>query len=801
MSVITSLFGSQAAAATTYSGLQLNKSVLGACIPIVYGMTRVGVNLIWYGDFAGPYTITSGGGGGLFGLFSGPGTTTNFYKVAADFGICEGPISGVNNVWVNKGATTLANLILTLFTGTYPQSSWGYLSSKHQNITELDTIPGSPYQVTVAFTGQPFTDGGVVDVNGNVYTAVGSSPAANQYSVNTATGFYTFNSANSGTGVYITYGASNQQPPNQALGYNGIAHCNGVITLDSSAQLPNINLEVEGVLYQSVGSLPDADPSQVVSDLLTNAHYGAAFPSSKIGSLSGSTGSYQNYCLAQSLLISPAYSTQQTAAQILNDIAIATNSAIVWNGGLLNFIPYGDSTISGNGKAFVPNLTPVFTLTTNDFVHDSGSIGASSGAVLPKEDPVAWNRKRPADRINSVKVEWLDRVNSYNTSIVEVKDQSLIDQFSLRQQTNATHLFCVGSYAYASAQLQLQRQSIMNRCSFALDARYCVLDPMDVIQVPDPSGNLVLVRVTDIQENDDDTFSIACEEILQGAGTVAANSTQGSYSNTPNYNAIPASVNTPLIWEPPVQLVSPPILPQNTPEIWIAASGGTAGVADPNWGGCIVNVSLDGGTTYNPIGQITSPCYQGSLQGSLASFGGTNPDNAHTPIINVAMSGVTLVSTSSVQASQGTNLCLIDNELFTFVTATLTGTNKYTLATLYRGLYGTTAASHTNGASFTELTPAILRYRFPIGMIGQTLKFKLQSFNLFGSGLQSLSACTAYSHEIFGSGLFGPVSQAISVSAGSLDEGLASSTVSQQDDEGIASDPYQIILDEGLASS
>ena len=802
MSVISSLFKTQASQQTTYSGLQLNTSVLGSCLPIIYGVARAGVNLIWYGDFQ---QIGSGGKGsgkgGITGGGKGGGSNSPTYQVAAALALCEGPISGVGLVWLNKGNPTLSSLGLSLFTGTYPQTPWGYLQSKHQDINEQHTIPSTgPYTITVAFTGAPFADGGVVDVNGNVYSVVGSSPAAGQYTVNTSTGTYTFNAADASVPVTITYAAGNQQPPNQAVGYNGIAYVAGTLQLGQSAQIPQINCEVQGILCNSVGILSDADPSLVVPDLLTNTHYGAAFPSAKIGALSGSASSYQNYCLAQGLLISVAYTTQQTAAQILDDIATATNSAIVWNGGLLNFIPYGDVAITGNGKTYTPSLTPVATFSNDDFVKDSGSIGASTGAALPNEDPIAWSRKRPADRINSVKIEWLDRTNNYNSAVVEVKDQALIDQFALRQQTSSAKLFCVGAAAYASAQLQLQRQSIMNRCSFALDARGCVYEAMDIVAVPDPAGNLVHVRITDIAENDDDTYSIAAEEVLQGSGTAVTNGFQATYNAVPNYDTAPASVNAPTIWEPPVQLVSPPLLPQNTPEIWFAASGGSAGIADPNWGGCVVNVSIDGGTTYAAIGEIIGACLQGSLVGSLAAYGGSNPDTLDQPTVNLAMSGGELNSVSAAEAQQNATLCLIDNELLTYVTATtLFGSATYQLSTLYRGLYGTKAAAHSNGAPFLAFSSQVFKYIFPINMIGQTVYFKFQSFNRFGRALQSLSACTPYSHEVFGSGLFGPVAQLLAASV-TVDCGLISGVVSQNDDFGLMSDPYSVPIDLGLMS-
>lgn len=71
---------------------------------------------------------------------------------------------------------------------------------------EAGTIPATPFQVTVAQAATYTTDLGVFDLlTGNPLTRVASGPTTGQYSVNLATGVYTFAAADTLKGVLIDY--------------------------------------------------------------------------------------------------------------------------------------------------------------------------------------------------------------------------------------------------------------------------------------------------------------------------------------------------------------------------------------------------------------------------------------------------------------------------------------------------------------------------------------------------------------------------------------------------------------------
>jgi Putative phage tail protein len=137
----------------------------------------------------------------------------------------------------------------------------------------------------------------------------------------------------------------NWYTPNQ-LGYSGTAWFSvEKFQLGESPALPNFNVEVYGIEYGTAPNGCDANPANIVIDLLTNNRYGAEFPSANLDK-AGSLADYANYCNAAGLMLAPVYDSQQPASQMLSEIAAITNSAVVWSSGLLKIVPYGDTPLS-----------------------------------------------------------------------------------------------------------------------------------------------------------------------------------------------------------------------------------------------------------------------------------------------------------------------------------------------------------------------------------------------------------------------------------------------------------------------
>src|SRR5215813_2526564 len=128
----------------------------------------------------------------------------------------------------------------------------------------------------------------------------------------------------------------------KALSYSGTANftCNNY-PLGYTATLPNFSVEIQGLESTSGANGYDANPAAIVADFLTNPRYGAGFSIANLDAAMTSleVTSYQSYCSAAGIFVSPMLDTQQTAQQCLADIVNLSNSAIVWSGGLLKIVP------------------------------------------------------------------------------------------------------------------------------------------------------------------------------------------------------------------------------------------------------------------------------------------------------------------------------------------------------------------------------------------------------------------------------------------------------------------------------
>lgn len=560
------------------------------------------------------------------------------------------------------------------------------------------------------------------------------------------------------TGLNGYTGADGQSPdptfvsmdPNSpVIGYSGIVYVTGTpMQLGTSPALPNISFQITGFEVGTIGpDYPnDANPSNIVQDLLTNARYGAGFPSANIDS-GGTLADFANYCQAAQLAMSLLMDRPQSAAQWVDEICRLTVAAPVMSGPLLKIIPYATGSFSANGATWTPNLTPLYSLDDDDIMSWEGE--ARGGTDSASSDPVIVTRNDPSSLTNWLSLEYYDSSNSYNPNITPAWDQGAIDAAGgpRTEPSTPAHEYTNITSATIAAQLMVNRKQAVRRTfKFQTVWRYLLLEPMDVVEITDGNAglNAVPARVTSITETDNGELQIESEELAGVAsGAPPVYPTSNSAGSPLDLFASPGSINTPVIFEPSTQLTN------GDNEVWIAVSGGS------NWGGCQVWISHDG-TTYTQIGTITGNAKQGLLSANLASYGGSNPDTGDTLSVDLTESRGQLLSASSTDAANGVSLCYVDGELISYQTATLVTTNKYGLTTLYRGMFGSKISSHSTGAQFSYLGltngPGLFRESYAPSLIGQTVYFKFPSFNQFGNEIEDLSSVPDYSYILLGTG-------------------------------------------------
>lgn len=511
---------------------------------------------------------------------------------------------------------------------------------------------------------------------------------------------------------------------NQALNYSGTAYlCSPNYELTKSAQIYQHNFEVIGKLGYS-GNIPDANPREIIRDLLTNQRYGCGFPVDSIGD----TDRYSNYCRAVGIFLSPAYTEQGEAQRNISELLEQTNSAAVFSQGRLKIVPYGDGNYSGNGAVYVADNKAIYDLTDDDFI--------VSGA----EDPVNVERKTNADAFNQIQVEYLDRDNDYNVAIAEVKDQANIEQYGLRpKDTVKMHGICDGKVAQKVAQQLLQRALyVRNEYEFKLGWKYCLLEPMDIVTLTDAGLGLdkTPVRITEIEEDEEGVLSVKAEDYPLGVHTVSEYPTQPSLGYSADYNVSPGNAHAPVIFEAPLQLTG------GEPQIWMATAGGDM------WGGAEVWVSTDG-DSYTRVGAVNHKARFGSLTAALPN--GAVFDRTNT--LSVEISAGQITGGTEQDSRDLLTLCYVDGEFLAYANAELKGVGRYTLGNLTRGAYGSAIDTHAAGSKFVRVDEALFKYTVPRNWIGRTVWVKLVSYNVFSGGIQDLASVPAYSYTIKGAPL------------------------------------------------
>jgi hypothetical protein len=737
-----------------YTGLQLNTSASTLPIPILWGQNKLAGNVIWYERFYAQPTYSGGGKGGG----KGGGRTATGYNYYCDLiiALCEGPISSVARVWQDQTVVPPWYLGFNIYTGTTSQGVWPWLSTYYSG--QDIPYPSTAYAAAANYSlGSSATVGNlnfeiIGPLAGTGVNGIDADPAQviNDFLTNAQYGAGLNPASIDSTTLFGSGGDASLQTWCKAMGY--------AFSPVLSNQEQGSSILTRWLQILSCAAVWSGGKLRFIPYGDTVIAGGAQTTVTQQFSIPTPIGVSTGYAV-------PAPITVSGASQFVADGGVKYAST----GLSLTFVAGANPTLAGTycmspagtyifapadeGKpaiisytvaapiSYSPNLTPVYALTDADFVDENGN-----------KDPLQVERADIFSLPTIQRIEVSSRSNRYSAIPVEARDQSQIEVFGPRVGTVIqAHEICDEfTMGPAIGQAILQRGLyVRTKFAFKLSAEYCLLDPMDIVTITD--ANLGLsnypVRITNIEEGEKGILSIAAEELVFGVSTPALNPSATGGSYTPNLSVPAVAVNTPLIFQPPISATG------GAPQIWIGASGvngggstqwsGATGIngGSTQWGGAYVWVSVDG-ASYSQVITVEQPLRQGFLTASLpAAFGW---DAADALAVNLVESGGTLAGTTQQAAQQGATLSLVDNELLAYEVATLTAANAYNLTGLARGLSGTSPAPHASGAPFARIDGAIVKYNLPSNLAGQTLYFKFQSYNVFGQGVQALSACAVY---------------------------------------------------------
>lgn len=499
------------------------------------------------------------------------------------------------------------------------------------------------------------------------------------------------------------------------------------------------------------------------------------------GELSDGLMDIRNYCTANGIFASMILSAQRDAADVLGELCQVANCVPVWNGQTLDFYPYSEVSQVGGGAVFTPR-TASGPLAAFDYRHFQTDANQA---------PVIVRQEGMQAVYNILDVNYADRgdggngacgYQAYQSSSVRICDAEHCQLFG---PMNGSPLG-FDDYITDANTATLVGWPIMNRQRFAdtyhvefrLPATLAsLLDPMDLITVMEPSlfggvqqngvkttgpGQLDC-RIVELEEDESGTWTLTCERFMYGMSSPLAPNITSAVPNAPPQANIPAgSVNTPYIFEPTAAVAS--ALGMNAAGgLVIAVSNSSA-----NYGGCQVYVSTDGGSSYQQLGAMGANSIMGSVY-SADYPSSPNPDTTDTLHVDLTESNGSLVSWTSAQQTQLNSIALLDNggtgsaggytltipyEIVAYQGVTLSAAHKYALApTILRAQLGTVPAVHVIGKTFVDLTNpnSVFKTSIPSGaIVGNTLHFKFPSFNLYGSAIQDLADCTAYSYAVTG---------------------------------------------------
>jgi hypothetical protein len=291
-------------------------------------------------------------------------------------------------------------------------------------------------------------------------------------------------------------------------------------------------------------------------------------------------------CRAGGLIGSLTMDQQRSASDWLKDLYMAANAAPVWSGFRLKSIPWSEVSAFGNGAVYTAPTAdgPLADLKENDLIVDG------------EKSIVTVDRVSQLDADNIFQIQHLDRDNQYSPSTSSQPESGAIALYGPRKhQPDVLNMIVSPAVARKLLAIQVRRTVYLrNTYKFTMRAPLLQLEAMDLITITDSKLGIdaLPVRLTKIVETDAYELECEAEPFVYGANAPNDLPVTTADPYAPDLGVVPGPINVPIIMEPPGRMCL-----SGKAELWTIVSD-----TDANYGGSIVYVSADGGSSYTESG-------------------------------------------------------------------------------------------------------------------------------------------------------------------------------------------------------
>jgi len=469
-------------------------------------------------------------------------------------------------------------------------------------------------------------------------------------------------------------------------------------------------------VYVHVGDGRDANPADIIYDLLTHTRRGAGMPVSHIDS--ASFEEIRVYCAENDFLISLSIDQSKPVLDWIQYVCSHFSGFLYWIGGKLYLGAWKDDA-------------PEFALTRDDLVRDGD------------EPPVQVRKRKYSETFNRVEVAYESREDNYGGAVAVDKDE--VD-WRYSGKLRKAQIELVGVKRAVLAQKLATRYLIDSMYRFGiymfrLGYKHALLHVGQVGWLSDGFKiDHQRIRITSISEaKDGKNLEIEAVDDIADLYPDLQRQTQTTL-RVPETEVVASDLTEPIIttredWHDPILHIS--LAPQ-----------------DANCDGWYIYISRDG-NTYDYLKRVTIS----GVTGGDANSAGTTltalksakaPTWRRDESFQVSIGTVTDLATDITDREffDGERLAKIGSEVIAYRTCEESGTpGIWTITTIIRGLHQTEPVAHVAGEAFRTLD-VNHDWTFNESDIGRTIYIKACTF--YAGAAQSLADVTATEVTIMG---------------------------------------------------